>query len=146
MRCYFNLKDKRKKLNLRLHLLRPHLHSNLALPLKLILYKTLQQQLWVYGIVIWGSAKNSNKRTIQTFQNICCHIITGAQLYVSNNVINSNLIICSVNKTATIYYKRFHAKLQSISNLLIRNLAIPALPGNPTRRLKRNWCHDLKIT
>ncbi|KAL4143992.1 hypothetical protein QTP88_006237 [Uroleucon formosanum] len=73
-----HLKDKRKKLNSRLHLLRPLLRSNLALPLKLILYKTLLQPLWVYGVVIWGSAKQSNKRTIQAFQNICCRIITGA--------------------------------------------------------------------
>ncbi|KAL4127024.1 hypothetical protein QTP88_011222 [Uroleucon formosanum] len=140
-----HLKDKRKKLNSRLHLLRPLLRSNLPLPLKLILYKTLLQPLWVYGVVIWGSAKQSNKRTIQAFQNICCRIITGAPWYISNNAINSDLRICSVNETATIYNKRFHAKLQSNSNQLIRDLATPALPGNPTRRLKRNWCRDLKI-
>ncbi|VVC46025.1 Hypothetical protein CINCED_3A019135 [Cinara cedri] len=79
--------------------------------LKLILYKTLLQPLWLYGVVIWGSAKKSNKRTIQAFQNICCRIITGAPWYISNNAINSDLRICSVNETATIYYKRFHAKI-----------------------------------
>ncbi|KAL4120060.1 hypothetical protein QTP88_012803 [Uroleucon formosanum] len=139
------LKDKRKKLNSRLHLLRPLLRSNLALPFKLILYKTLLQPLWVYGVVIWGSAKQSNKGTTQAFQNICCRIITGAPWYISNNAINSDLRIFSVNETATIYYKRFHALLQSNSNQLIRDLATPALPGNPTIRLKRNWCRDLKI-
>ena len=139
-----HLKDKRKKLNSRLHLLRPLLRSNLSLPLKIILYKTLLQPLWAYGIVIWGSAKKSNKRTIQAFQNICCRIITGAPWYVTNNSINSDLKISSVNETATLYYKRFNSKLQSNPNQLIKDLAIPTLPGNPTRRLKRNWCRDLK--
>ncbi|KAF0761479.1 putative RNA-directed DNA polymerase [Aphis craccivora] len=60
-------------------------------------------------------------------------------------LVNSDLRICSVNETATIYYKCFHAKLQSNPNQLIRDLAPPSLPGNPTRRLKRNWCCDLKI-
>lgn len=138
-----HLKDKRKKLNSRLHLLRPLLRSNLSLPLKIILYKTLLQPLWAYGIVIWGSAKKSNKRTIQAFQNICCRIITGAPWYVTNNSINSDLKISSVNETATLYYKRFNSKLQSNPNQLIKDLAIPTLPGNPTRRLKRNWCRDL---
>jgi len=65
-----HLKNKRKKLNSRLHLLRPLLRSNLTIPIKIILYKTLLKPIWTYGIVIWGSAKNSNKKTIQAFQNI----------------------------------------------------------------------------
>lgn len=66
-----------------------------------------------------GSAKKSNKRTIQAYQNIYCRIITGAPWYISNNAINSDLKICSVNEIATIYYKHFHAKLQSNPNQLI---------------------------
>uniref|UniRef100_A0A2S2Q352 Putative RNA-directed DNA polymerase n=1 Tax=Sipha flava TaxID=143950 RepID=A0A2S2Q352_9HEMI len=140
-----HLMNKRKKLNSRMHLLRPLLRSNLTLDIKILLYKTLIQPLWAYGVVVWGSAKKSNKRTIQAFQNICCRLITGAPWYVSNNIINSDIKIRSVNDTATLYYKRFHAKLLSNPNQLIKDLATPALPGNPTRRLKRNWCRDLKI-
>jgi hypothetical protein len=132
------LKDKRKKLNSRLHLLRPLLRSNLALPLKLIIYKTLIKPLWVYGVVIWVSAKKLNKKTIQAFQNVYCRIITGTPWYISNNALNSDLKIGSVNNTATILYKCFHAKLPFNPNQFIRDLAILALPGNPTRRLKRN--------
>jgi hypothetical protein len=72
-----HLKDKRKKLNSRLHLLRPLLRSKLTLHIKIILYKTLLQPIWTYGIVIWGSVKNSNKRIIQAFQNITLRLITG---------------------------------------------------------------------
>jgi len=110
-----HLKDKRKRLNSRLHLLRPLLHSNLTLPIKIILYKALLQPIWTYGIVIWGSAKNSTKRTIQAFQNISLRLITGAPWFVSNETINSDLKLPSIDHTAAIYYKRFHAKLQVIS-------------------------------
>lgn len=53
-----HLKNRLKKLNSRLHQLGPLLRSNLALPLKLILCKTLLQPLWVYGLVILDSNKN----------------------------------------------------------------------------------------
>lgn len=128
-----HLKDKHKKLHSRLHL-RPLLLSNLTLPLKLILYKTLLQQLWTYRMVTWGSAKKSDKRTILIFRNICYRIITGAPWYISNNSINSK--ICSVNKTATLHYKHFHSKLQSTSNQLIGDLTLPALPRNLIRWFK----------
>jgi len=86
-----HLKNKRKKLNSRLHLLRPLLRSNLTIPIKIILYKTLLKPIWTYGIVIWGSAKNSNKRTIQAFQNIFQRVINGAPWFVSNESLNNDL-------------------------------------------------------
>jgi len=66
-----HLKHKRKKLNTRLHLSRPLLRSSLLIPFKITPYKTLLHPIWTYGIVRWGSAKSSDKRTIQVFQNIC---------------------------------------------------------------------------
>jgi len=104
-----HLKDNRKKLNSKLHLLRPLLRSNLTLPIKIILYKTLLLPIWAYGIVIWGSAKNSNKRAIQAFQNFTFRVITGAPWFVSNVTLNSDLKLPSIDNTAAIYYKRFHA-------------------------------------
>ncbi|KAE9525605.1 hypothetical protein AGLY_014132 [Aphis glycines] len=138
-----HLKNKRKKLNSRLHLLRPLLRSNLTIPIKIILYKTLLKPIWTYGIVIWGSAKNSNKKTIQAFQNIFQRVITGAPWFVSNESLNNDLKLTSINETASIFYKRFHSKLRDNPNQLINELASLTLPGNPARRLKRNWCRDL---
>ncbi|KAF0749271.1 ribosome biogenesis protein TSR3 isoform X1 [Aphis craccivora] len=109
-----------EKLNSRLHVLKPLLRSNLTLPIKIILYKTLLQPIWTYGIVIWSSAKNSNKRTVQVFQNITLGIITsGAPWFVSNETLNSDLKLPSIDNTDTIYYKRFQTKLQNIPNQLI---------------------------
>jgi len=100
-----HLKDKRKNFNSRLHLLRPLLRSNLTIPIKIILYKTLLQPIWTYGIVIWGSAKNSNKITIQAFQNITLRLITSAPWFVSNETLNFDLKLPSINDVAAIYYK-----------------------------------------
>jgi len=125
---------------LELHLLRPLLRSNLTLPIKIILYKTFLQPIWTYGIVIWGSGKNSNKRTIQAFQNSTLRLITGAPWFVLNETLNSDFKVPSIDNTAAFYYKRFHAKLQDTPNQLINELASLKHPGNPTRRLKRKWC------
>jgi len=111
-----HLKDKRKKLNSRLHLLKPLLRSNLTISIKIILYKSLLQPIWTYSIVIWGSAKNSNKQTILAFENICLRVIIGAPWFVSNKTLNSDLKLPSINKTAAIYYKRFDSKLQENTN------------------------------
>lgn len=48
----------------------------------------------------------------------------------------------SVQEEAKAHYKRFHCRLSTNHNPLIRNLAAPSIPGNPPRRLKRNWCRD----
>ncbi|KAF0770554.1 Reverse transcriptase domain-containing protein, partial [Aphis craccivora] len=40
---------------------------------------------------------------------------------------------------------QFHNRLISSSNLLIRNLAVPTIPGNPPRRIKRKRCRDLLV-
>jgi len=49
----------------------------------------------------------------------------------------------TVQEEAKAHYKRFHNRLSSNNNPLIRNLAVPTIPGNPPRRLKRSWCRDL---
>jgi hypothetical protein len=65
----------------------------------------------MYGITIWGSANNSNKRTIQAFQNIFQRVNTGALGFISNESQNSDRKLPSINETAAIFYKRFHFKL-----------------------------------
>lgn len=125
-----HFKDKRKKLNSRLHLLKPLIRSYLTIQIKIILCKSLLQPIWTYGIVIWGSTKNSNKQTIQAFQNICQRVITGAPWFVSSETLNSDLKLPSINNIAAIYYKRFHSKLKESPNQLIKELASLTLPGN----------------
>jgi len=47
-----HLKDKRKKLNSRLYLLRPLLRSNMNIQNKILIYKCLLRPIWTYGIIL----------------------------------------------------------------------------------------------
>lgn len=49
----------------------------------------------------------------------------------------------SVKNEAITYYKRFHNRLASHFNPLIKALSTNVIPGNPPRRIKRKQCRDL---
>ncbi|KAL4132531.1 hypothetical protein QTP88_009665 [Uroleucon formosanum] len=87
-----HLKNKIKIANSRLHIFRPLLISKLKLKLKILLYKTVIRPLWSYGIQVWGPAKPSNIRPIQSFQNITLRIITGAPCSMIFRKANKNLV------------------------------------------------------
>uniref|UniRef100_A0A2S2NN01 Putative RNA-directed DNA polymerase n=1 Tax=Schizaphis graminum TaxID=13262 RepID=A0A2S2NN01_SCHGA len=66
------------KLNSRLRSLNHFLNckSKLSISTKLLLYKCLLKPIWTYGVQIWGSAKKSNIKKIQVFQNKTLRLIT----------------------------------------------------------------------
>jgi len=138
-----HLKTKRKQLNSRLHILRPLLKSNIHISNRLLLYKSLLQPIWSYGIALWGTAKPSNTRTIQAFQAICLRMIAKAPWYVTNVALQNDLQIPTIKHTAIKYYLRLHSNMEHHSNPLIAQLHTNALPDNQVRRLKREWPRDL---
>jgi len=142
-----HIKSKRLNLNARLRLLKTFINNNTHTNLntKLLIYKSLIKPVWTYGIQLWGNAKKSNLNKIQTFQNLALRKLLNAPPYISNSTIHSDLKMKSVQEEAKAHYKRFHNRLSANSNPLIRDLAVPTIPGNPPRRLKRNWCRDLLI-
>jgi len=98
-----HLKQKRKSVNSRLHLctsLRPLLKSKLSLTNKILIYKSIIRSAWLYGIQLWGSAKPSNFKTIQSFQLICLRIMTSAPWYVSNKNLYKDLNLLTLNDLA----------------------------------------------
>jgi hypothetical protein len=109
------------------------------------MYKSLIKPIWTYGLQLWGNAKKSNLNRIQAFQNIALRKLTNSPPYVSNHTLHSDLNIKTVKEEAITCYKRFHNRLASHSNPLIKTLSSNDIPGNPPRRLKRNWCRDLLI-
>ena len=139
------LRNKRKIANFRLHLFRPLLKSKLKLKIKILLYKTIIRPLWSYGIQIWGPAKPSNIRPIQSFQNITLRIITGAPWYLTNQALHNDLKIKTANELAKLHYKHFHTKLLLSTNPLIQAMSSNRIPDDPPRRLKRNWNRDLLL-
>jgi hypothetical protein len=84
-------KSKRKQTNIRLHLLRPILKSKISLAIKMLIYKSLIRPVWSYGIQIWGPAKPSNIRPLQSFQSIALRIITNAPWYLTNQNLQKDL-------------------------------------------------------
>lgn len=141
-----HIKNKVRSLNDRLRLLRPFLTStNMNLSTKLLLYKLLLRPIWSYGIQLWGSAKISNLNRIQRFQSKVLRIISKAPFYVSNNSLHSDFKILTVTELAKLHYKRFNNKLYHHPNPLIAQLSSETIPGNPKKRLKRQWCRDLLI-
>ena len=134
------------KLNSRLRILNYFLNhkSKLNINTKLTLYKSLLKPIWTYGVQIWGSAKKSNIKKIQIFQNKTLRLITKAPFYVSNQTLHTDLRLQTVLETAASSYKRFHNSLLNHPNTLAKNLSNP-IPGNPPKRLKRKWCRDLLL-
>uniref|UniRef100_A0A2S2PX53 Putative RNA-directed DNA polymerase n=2 Tax=Sipha flava TaxID=143950 RepID=A0A2S2PX53_9HEMI len=126
-----HLKNKRKSLNSRLHLLRPILKSKLPLHNKLILYKAMLRPIWSYGAQIWGCAKPPQLETIEAFQSISLHTITSAPWYISNHTLHKDLNIEAVDNLVKTYYKKFHSKLFLHPNPLIANQHTVSIPDNP---------------
>lgn len=108
-------------------------------------YKSLLKPIWTHGLKLWNNAKKSNINKIRIFQNIALRKLLNASPYNSNHTIHSDLKILSVYEEAKLYYKCFHLRILSNPNPLVRNLATPIIPGNPSRRLKRKWFRDLLV-
>lgn len=138
-----HLKEKRKQLNSRLHMIRPLFFSKIHISNLLTLYKSLLQPIWSYGVLFWGTAKPSNLRTIQAFQSICLRTVTKAPWFVTNKQLHNDLKVKTVKDVASLYYSRYHSKLANHPNNLVTQLGTRTLPNNPLRRLKRSWCRDL---
>ena len=138
-----HLKQKRKSLNSRLHLLRPLLKSKLSLTNKLTIYKSIIRPAWLYGIQLWGPAKPSNTKTLQAFQSICLRLITSAPWYVTNKNLHKDLNMPTLNDLAKSYYSKFHSTLRAHSNPIIKSLSSTSIIP---RRLKRQWPRDLLNT
>lgn len=139
-----HIKAKKLALNERLRSVKSLItNKHTKLNTKLLIYKSLIKPMWTYGLQLWGNAKVSNVNKIQTVQNKILRLITKAPPYVSNYSLHTDLNINTVHAEAITYYKRFHKRLTHHPNPLISNLASRTIPGNPSRRLKRNWCRDL---
>jgi len=127
------LKNKRKTVNIRLHLLHPLLRSRTAISNKLI-YKAIIRPVWSYGIQIWGSAKPSNTKTIQAFQSICLRQFVFTHWFITNNNLHKDLNIPPLSQL-TKSHVFFHSKLIHHNNPLIKILTSFTILDNPQRCL-----------
>ncbi|KAL1116709.1 hypothetical protein AAG570_005181 [Ranatra chinensis] len=135
---------KRQETNRRYKLLQRLLdkRSKLRTENKLLVYNSIIKPIWAYGAEIWGSAKPSNVNRIQTLQSKILRRIVDAPPYVSNLTIHTDLKIPFVKDFIATRYRKFHSKLYSQPNPLVKKLSSTTLPDNPPRRLKRHWPRD----
>jgi len=80
-----------------------------------------------YGIELWGAAKKSNIKKLQTLQSKSLRRILNAPPYVSNETIHKDLHLLTVKQTAISRYKNFHKRLLNNSNPLITQLSTPTV-------------------
>lgn len=63
--------------------------------------------------------------------------------YFSNNNLQKDVTILTVNQLEKLYNFKFHTNLKSRSNSLIKQLFFASFPGKVRRKLKRHWSGDL---
>ena len=137
-----HITTKRKQLDLKLRKLYRIIgrKSQLSLENKLVVYKSILQPIWTYGVQLWGSASNSNLDILERFQSKVLRIITDAPWYVPNKVIRRDLKVSSVRQEVRIYSVTYRHRLDDHPNRLAKSLFQgPA----PNRRLKRRYPADL---
>lgn len=117
--------------------------SKLTIENKRLIYITILQPTWTYGIEVWGSAKPSNIHRIQSLQSKILRKIADAPFYVNNQTLHNDLNIPFVHSLAKSRYMNFHSRLPGHPNPAVQPLSLPTIPGNPARRLKRRWPRDL---
>ncbi len=86
--------------------------SQLSIQNKLLLYKQIIKPIWTYGIALWGCAKKTNRKSIQTVQNQILRSIVDAPWYVRNSDIHRDLHVSTVDdeiqRLAGKHIKRLH--------------------------------------
>jgi hypothetical protein len=84
--------------------------------------KTLyKQQIWTYGIQLWGTTSMSNIEILECFQSNALRI-TDAPWYVPNTVLRKDLQIPTVKHEISRYSYHYSKCLSVHQNELISNL------------------------
>jgi len=78
---------------------------------------TLLRPMWYYGIRLWGSAKPSNTRIIQSFQSISLRLISDAPWYITNEWLHKDICIPTFKNLSKFTYKK-HTKHSVLTQIL----------------------------
>jgi hypothetical protein len=144
LRWKAHVKKKRQELNLKfrkMHWLIGR-NSELTTHNKLLLYKQILKPICTYGIQLWGCAKKTTIKIIQTFQNKVLRSIVNALWYIRNDNLHRDLNMECVS-TAIQKFARSHVlRLQQHDNEELRNLLDRT---NRPKRLKRTMPLELVV-
>lgn len=117
-------------------------HSKMKLENKVLIYQTVIRPIWTYGIQLWGCAKASNRRVIQTEQNKILRMITNARWFQRNGSLHDDLKIKLVDEVIADFAHRHERRLQKHPN---PEVCILLKTGEDSRRLKRLKPKDLVL-
>jgi hypothetical protein len=106
---------------------------------KLLIYKTILQPIWTYGIQLWGTSSTSNIEILERFQSKTLRMIVDAPSYVPNTVIRRDLQILTVKEEILRYSSQYSSHLSAHPNGLALNLT----EQPDSRRLRRHLPNDL---
>ncbi|PNF25684.1 hypothetical protein B7P43_G16139 [Cryptotermes secundus] len=137
-----HIKAKRRQLDLKMKNMYWLLNrkSKLSLENKLIIYKCIIKPIWTYGIELWGCSKPSNTKILQSFQSKTLRMISGAPWYVSNQTLQEDFKIPSIQDEIKSNINRYKDRTTEHVNQLISDLFTHPLEN---RRLKKIWPEDL---
>ena len=107
--------------------------SELSIENKLLIYKTILKPIWTYGILLWGTASNSNIEILQRYQNKVLRAIVNAPWSISNKVIHAGLKVPTIREEITKFSVKYRDKITTHPN----ELASTLLEEEESRRLKR---------
>jgi hypothetical protein len=114
--------------------------SKLSTSNKLLIYKTLLEPIWTYGIQLWRTAYTSNIEILKRFQSKALRMIIYEPWYLPNTVIRRDLQTPTVKEEIRHYSSQYRALLGAHPNGLSVNL-MDQLDNK--RRLRRHLPNDL---
>jgi hypothetical protein len=113
--------------------------SQLSLSNKILLYKTILNPIWTYGIQLFGTASTSNVEILERFQSKVLRQIVDAPWYVPKTIIRRDLHMPTVKEEIRHYSSHYSLRLSAHPNELILHLLEPP----EQRRLRRFLSYDL---
>lgn len=114
--------------------------SNLSINNKLLVYNQILKPVWVYGIQLWGCAKNDAINKIQRFQNKVLRDFVRAPWYIRNCDLHRDLRVSTIREEIQRQAEKHNDRLEQHPNELIPRLLNT---GDLNRRLQRFKPHDL---
>jgi hypothetical protein len=96
------------------------------------------EEIWTYGIELWGCAPHSDIEIIQRYQSKILRTLTNAPRYVTNHTLHSDIHIPYVREVFQERIATYRTAIASHPNPHM----VPLLHLPTTRRLKRRWTFD----
>jgi hypothetical protein len=89
-------------------------NSKLSASNKLLIYKTILEPIWTYGIQLCGTASTPNTEILERFQSKALCMTVDAPWYVPNTVFRRDLHIPTVKEEIRSYSSQYSARLRAI--------------------------------